>query len=160
MAVVVEQGAGQIPPLIVVDPGEGLAAGGLENLQLVGVAASAGPEHEGTGVVVGAGRLGEPGVDVVLGAGGQAFAAFVEPGDQLERGADLVVYEVGLFGGDVAVFGLAVKPAEMMPGGEAAKDPSFGGVGDLGGLERDPVFEVGKAFITLGQDPAGDQDPA
>ena len=74
VSVVVEEAADQCPPLVVFDLGEDLAARVLGNVQVTGVAASASPEREGAGVVVGAGSAGEPGVDVALGAVRQARA--------------------------------------------------------------------------------------
>jgi hypothetical protein len=71
-----EQAADQCPPVVIFDLGEQLVAGVLGNVQVVGVAASAGPEHEGTSVVVGARSAGEPGADVVLGSGRQALVVF------------------------------------------------------------------------------------
>ena len=71
---VVEEAADQCPPLVVFDLGEDLAARVLGNVQVTGVSVSAGPEHEGAGVVVRAGSAGEPGVDIVLGAVRQARA--------------------------------------------------------------------------------------
>jgi len=71
---VVEEAADQRPPLVFFDLGEELAARVLGNVKVTGVAAPAGPEHEGAGVVVRAGSAGEPGVDIVLGAVGQARA--------------------------------------------------------------------------------------
>src|SRR5713226_2695107 len=160
VAVVVEKAADQCPPLVVFDLGEGLVAGVLGNVQVVGVAASAGPEHEGAGVVVGAGPAGEPGVDVVLGAGRQALAVFSQPGDQLERGPDLVVHVVGLLGGDVVPLRLPAEPPQVMPAGETANDPAFGGVLNPAGFLAGPPFESGEAFVAGGQDAAGHQDLA
>ena len=76
VAVVVEQAAEQCPPVVIFDLDEQLVAGVLGNVQVVGVAASAGPEHEGTSVVAGARSAGEPGADVVLGSGRQALVVF------------------------------------------------------------------------------------
>jgi hypothetical protein len=43
----------------------------------------------------GAGAGEHPGVDVVLGEGGQGGAAFVEPGEEGDGGADLLAGDVG-----------------------------------------------------------------
>src|SRR6266704_264342 len=146
--------------LVVFDLGEGLVAGVPGNVQVTGVAASAGPEHEGAGVVVGSRPAGEPGVDVVLGAGRQARAGASQPGDQLERGPDLVVHVVGLLGGDVVPLRLPAEPAQVMPGGEAADDPALGGGRNPAGLLACPPFERGEARVAGGQDAAGHQDLA
>src|SRR6266704_2098060 len=141
--------------LVVFDLGEGLVAGVLGNVEVVGVAASAGPEHEGAGVVVGSRPAGEPGVDVVLGPGRQARAGASQPGDQLERGPDLDVHVVGLLGGDVVPLRLPAEPAQVTPGGEAADEPSLGGVLNPAGLLAGPPFESGEALVAGGQDAAG-----
>src|SRR5208282_651796 len=160
VAVVVEKAADQCPPFVVFDLGEGLVAGVPGNVQVVGVPAPAGPEHEGTGVVAGAGSAGEPGVDVVLGADRQVLAVFSQPGDQLERGPDLVVHVIGLRGGDVVPLRVPAQPAQVMPGGETADDPALSGVLNPAGFLKGPPFESGEPLVAGGQDAAGHQDLA
>ena len=74
VAVVVEEGAGQCPPVVVFDLGDQVAAGARGYVQAAGVAAGGGPGHERAGVVAAGCPGGEPGVDVALGAGGQGGA--------------------------------------------------------------------------------------
>ena len=59
VAVVVEQGADQRPPVVVFDLGDQVAAGALGYVQAAGMAACGGPGHEGAGVVAGPCSAGE-----------------------------------------------------------------------------------------------------
>ena len=152
VAVVVEQGADQCPPVVVFDLGDQVAAGALGYVQAAGVAARGGPGHEGAGVVAAACPAGEPGVDVALGAGCQARAVVSQPGDQPGRRPDLVLHVAGLLGGDVVPLGVPAEPPQVMPGGEAGDDAAFGGVVDLPGLVPGPPFEFGEALVAGGQD--------
>ena len=160
VAVVVEQAAGQCPPVVLFDLGDQVAAGACGYVQAAGVAAGGGPGHEGARVVAAGCPGGEPGVDVALGAGRQAGAGAVQPADQPGRRPDLMSHVAGLLGGDGVPPGSAAEPPQVMPGSEAADDPPFGGIVDLPGRVLGPPFEVGEAFVPGGQDAAGHEDGA
>ena len=67
---------------------------------------------------------------------------------------------IGLLSGDVVPLRFSAQTAQVVPGGETADDPPFGGILDLAGFLKGPSFESGESLVTTGQDPAGHQDLA
>jgi hypothetical protein len=108
-------------------------------------------------VVVGAGPVGEPAVDVALGAGGQGGAVVAEPVDQGDGGADLSACAACLAVREIAPFGAGAELVEGVPASEGADNPAFVRVVDVDGDLGDPPFEPSDALVAWGQNSAGDE---
>ncbi|MDV6288104.1 hypothetical protein B9W64_05865 [Streptomyces sp. CS159] len=139
---VVHQAAHQGPALVLGDDLGGEVAGVERRRQGLGVMVASGPAHEAAHQGAHRRSVGEPGVQFVLGAGGEAAADLLQPFQQPHHVADLHADGVGLAVRDVPA---GREAAQRLPADVVEQDAALTGIGDAGDGAGQPRLQPGEA---------------
>lgn len=154
VAVVVQEAAGQCPPLVLGERDCRVRAGhGRDSECAVAVAACPGQEVPD---LVAAGRAGQQvGVEVGLTAGGQVQAAAGKPAGEVDGGLESGGLSVADPGGQRCLAGFGAGVAQQPPGGVAAQRPARVLVRCPVQDGGDVAFEAGQVGVPCGQGAQG-----
>ena len=159
-AVVVEQLSCLVPAGLGVDDAGRAAPPGGGKVQ-AGQLLLLRPADEVPGLAGAGGVIaGDPGVQVVLPAGGQGEVAGGEPVQQAGRGRDVPADADQLVVGGAGVPGPPAQAAQQVPDGVVVQHVLLAGVAAAVDRCGDPAFQPGHLLIAVGQRPDGDQDAA